>query len=324
MQLSSERKLQDMRSMYADTLVELGQSIREIVCLGADTTDSIKTKKFGDRYPDRMFNVGIAEANLVSIAAGLAIAGKIAFASTYAAFLPGRCLDQIRNAICYPNLNVKLVVSHAGLTVGPDGASHQQIEDFSTMRSIPNMRVIVPADAVSVRPLISTVAKTPGPFYVRLARPSSEVIYSESALFPLGKGNIIRDGSDATIISCGLMVSRSLEAADFLKRNEGISCRVVDMFSIKPIDSDLIVKCAKDTGSIVTAEEHNVIGGLGGAVAEASAESYPVPVRRIGILDSFGESARDEEIDLLLEKYALTSTRIAQEVAEIRRRIIKK
>ncbi len=320
MQLSSEKKTQDMRSVYADTLVELGRSCHEVVCVGADTTDSIKTKKFGDRYPDRMFNVGIAEANLVSIAAGLAIAGKIAFASTYAAFLPGRCLDQIRNAICYPNLNVKLVVSHAGLTVGPDGASHQQIEDFSTMRCIPNMRVIVPADAVSVGHLIRAIAKTPGPFYVRLARPSSEVIYAESALFELSKGNILREGSDATIISCGLMVARSLEAADILKRNEGISCMVIDMFSIKPIDNDLIARCAKDTGAIVTAEEHNIIGGLGGAVAEASAESYPVPMKRIGIHDSFGESARDEEIDLLLEKYALTSTKIAQAVVETRRR----
>jgi len=320
MQLSSEKKTQDMRSVYADTLVELGRSCHEVVCVGADTTDSIKTKKFGDRYPDRMFNVGIAEANLVSIAAGLAIAGKIAFASTYAAFLPGRCLDQIRNAICYPNLNVKLVVSHAGLTVGPDGASHQQIEDFSTMRCIPNMRVIVPADAVSVSHLIRAIAKTPGPFYVRLARPSSEVIYAESAVFELSKGNILREGSDATIISCGLMVARSLEAADILKRSEGISCMVIDMFSIKPIDSDLIARCAKDTGAIVTAEEHNIIGGLGGAVAEASAESYPVPMKRIGIHDSFGESARDEEIDLLLEKYALTSTKIAQAVMETRRR----
>src|ERR671929_672801 len=320
MQLSSEKKTQDMRSVYADTLVELGQSHHEIVCVGADTTDSIKTKKFGDRFPDRMFNVGIAEANLVSIAAGLAIAGKIAFASTYAAFLPGRCLDQIRNAICYPSLNVKLVVSHAGLTVGPDGASHQQIEDFSTMRSIPNIRVIVPADAVSVEHLIKSIVQTPGPFYVRLARPSSDVLYAEESLFKIGKGNILRDGSDATIISCGLMVTRSLEAADILKRNKDISCRVVDMFSIKPIDRELVEKCGRETGAIVTAEEHNVIGGLGGAVAEASAESYPVPIRRIGVKDVFGESARDEEIEALLEKYGLTSTEIARAVLEARGR----
>jgi transketolase len=323
MQLSSEKKTQDMRSVYADTLVELGQSRHEIVCVGADTTDSIKTKKFGDRYPDRMFNVGIAEANLVSIAAGLAISGKITFASTYAAFLPGRCLDQIRNAICYPNLNVKLVVSHAGLTVGPDGASHQQIEDFSTMRSIPNIRVIVPADGVSVRHLIIAVANTPGPFYVRLARPSSEVVYTKSAVFDLGRGNILQEGSDATIMACGLMVARALEAANTLKTNHGISCRVVDMFSIKPIDKDLVAKCGQETGAIVTAEEHNIIGGLGGAVAEASVESYPVPIRRIGINDSFGESARDEEIELLMEKYELTSTKIAQAVVDTRRRIKK-
>jgi transketolase len=320
MQLSSEKKTADMRGVYGDTLVELGRIYKEVVCVGADTTDSLKTKKFGDKYPDRMFNVGIAEANLVSIAAGLAIAGKIAFASTYAAFLPGRCLDQIRNAICYPNLNVKLVVSHAGLTVGPDGASHQQIEDFSTMRSIPNIRVIVPADAVSVKHLIKSIVQTPGPFYVRLARPSSDVLYAEESSFKIGKGNILRDGSDATIISCGLMVTRSLEAADILKRNESISCRVVDMFSIKPIDTDLVEKCGRETGAIATAEEHNVIGGLGGAVAEASTESYPVPIKRVGIHDAFGESARDEEIEALLEKYGLTSTEIARAVVEARGR----
>jgi transketolase len=320
MQLSSEKKTADMRGVYGDTLVELGRIYKEVVCVGADTTDSLKTKKFGDKYPDRMFNVGIAEANLVSIAAGLAIAGKIAFASTYAAFLPGRCLDQIRNAICYPNLNVKLVVSHAGLTVGPDGASHQQIEDFSTMRSIPNIRVIVPADAVSVKHLIKSIVQTPGPFYVRLARPSSDILYAEESLFKIGRGNILRDGSDATIISCGLMVTRSLEAADILKRNESISCRVVDMFSIKPIDTDLVEKCGRETGAIATAEEHNVIGGLGGAVAEASTESYPVPIKRVGIHDAFGESARDEEIEALLEKYGLTSTEIARAVVEARGR----
>src|SRR5918911_467542 len=209
MQLSDAKKTADMRGAYGDTLVELAKINHNIVCVGADTTESLKTKKFGDKYPDRLFNVGIAEANLVSIAAGLAIAGKIAFASTYAAFLPGRCLDQIRNAICYPNLSVKLVVSHAGLTVGPDGASHQQIEDFSTMRSIPNMRVIVPADGV----------------YVRLARPSSEVIYAKSAVFDIGRGNILHEGSDATIMACGLMVARALEAANTLKTNHGISCR---------------------------------------------------------------------------------------------------
>jgi transketolase len=185
------------------------------------------------------------------------------------------------------------------------------------------MRVIVPADAVSVRHLIRIVAKTSGPFYVRLARPSSEVIYAENAMFELGKANILREGSDATIIACGLMVTRSLEAAHILERDQDISCRVVDMFSIKPIDKNLVAKCAQDTGAIVTAEEHNIVGGLGGAVAEASVETYPVPMKLVGINDTFGESARDEEIDLLMEKYALNSTSVAQAVVDIRSRIKK-
>jgi len=318
MLLSNEQKYADMRGMYGETLVELGAANQNIVCVGADTTDSLKIKKFGDYYPDRFFNVGIAEANLVSVAAGLAIAGKIAFASTYAAFLPGRCLDQIRNAICYPNLNVKLVVSHAGLTVGPDGASHQQLEDFSTMRAIPNVRVIVPADAVATKYLIRSVSLNPGPFYVRIARPLSEVLYGENAIFRIGTGNILRDGSDATIIACGLMVARALDAAKVLKSNNGITCRVVDMFSIKPIDNSLVSACARDTGAIVTAEEHNMIGGLGSAVAESASETYPVPIRRLGVRDTFGESARDEEINALLEKYGLTTKEITRAVIECR------
>ena len=320
MLLSSEKKTADMRGAYGDALVELGKDDSRIVCVGGDTTDSLKTKKFGDKYPERMFNVGIAEANLVSVAAGLSIAGKIAFASTYAAFIPGRCVDQIRNAICYPYLNVKLVVSHGGLTVGPDGASHQQIEDIASMRAIPNMRVLLPADAVAVKHLIKIIANTPGPFYMRLARPSNEVIYADQAdAFKVGRGNVLEDGSDATIIACGLMVSRALEAAKALHK-KGVSCRVVDMFSIKPIDKDLIAKCAKETGAIATAEEHNIIGGLGGAVSEAVCETYPVPVKRVGVRDTFGESARDEEIETLLDNYGLTATEIADAVLDARSR----
>lgn len=320
MLLSSEKKTADMRGAYGDTLVELGRDDPRIVCVGGDTTDSLKTKKFGDKYPERMFNVGIAEANLVSVAAGLSIAGKVAFASTYAAFIPGRCVDQIRNTICYPSLNVKLVVSHGGLTVGPDGASHQQIEDLASMRAIPNMRVIIPADAVAVKHLIKIIARMPGPFYMRLARPSSEVIYADQAeSFEVGRGNVLDEGSDATIIACGLMVGRALEAARELK-GRGVSCRVVDMFSIKPIDKDLVTKCARDTGAIATAEEHNIIGGLGGAVSEVTAETYHVPVKRVGVHDIFGESARDEEIDTLLEQYGLTATEIAKAVLEARSR----
>ena len=320
MQLSNLKKTADMRGAYGETLVELGKENLDLVCVGADTTDSLKTRRFGDKYPDRLFNLGIAEANMVSVAAGLAIAGKLVFASTYAAFLPGRCLDQIRNAICYPNLNVKLVVSHAGLTVGADGASHQQNEDFSVMRAIPNMKVIAPGDAVAVKHLTKQVARSQGPFYMRLARPSSEVVYSdEDAEFSIGQGNVILDGNDATIICCGLMVQRSLQAAKVLKDQKGISCRVIDMFSVKPIDHDLVYNTAKQTGIIVTAEEHNIIGGLGSAVAESCSERYPVLVKRIGVKDMFGESARDDEIEDLLVKYGLTSNDIAKVVVEARR-----
>jgi transketolase len=204
--------------------------------------------------------------------------------------------------------------------VGPDGASHQQIEDIAGMRAIPNMRVLVPADAVAVKYLIKLIAYTHGPFYMRLSRPSCEVIYADQAgSFELGRGNIIQDGSDATIIACGLMVSRALEAAKELKR-KGISCRVVDMFSIKPIDKDLVARCAKETGAIATAEEHNIIGGLGGVISEVVGETYPVPIKRVGIHDVFGESARDEEIDMLLEQYGLTSAEIARAVVEARSR----
>lgn len=313
--MNSSVKFADMRSAYGNTLAELGMINKNIVCVGADTTDSLKTKKFGDKFPERFFNIGIAEANLVSIAAGLAMTGKIAFASTYAAFLPGRCLDQIRNAICYPDLNVKLVVSHAGLTVGPDGASHQQIEDIAIMRSIPNMKVITPSDAVSVTRLIKNIVDIPGPFYIRLARPSSEILYEENGSdFKIGKGNILREGSDMTIISCGLMVYKSLQAADNLEKNHGISCRVIDCYSIKPIDRDLVIAAAKETGYIITIEEHNYIGGLGSAVTEICSEEYPCYVKRLGIKDIFGESARDSELNLLLEKHGLTEKEIERHV----------
>lgn len=317
MLLSKGKASLDMRTAYGDSLVEAGIKYPELVCVGADTTDSLKTKTFGNKFPERFFNVGIAEANLVSVAAGLAMAGKIAFASTYAAFLPGRCLDQIRNAICFPNLNVKLVVSHAGLTVGPDGASHQQIEDLATMRAIPNMKVLVPSDAISVRKIVTTSIMTRGPIYVRLARPPSEVLYDETtANFELGSGNLLRDGDDATLVGCGLMVSAVLKAAEILKEEHSINCRVIDMFTIKPIDDELLEKAAKDTGLIVSVEEHNIFGGLGGAVAESVSSRYPVPIERIGVSDVFGESARDEELEILLDFYGLSPTRVAKRVAE--------
>jgi len=316
-------QMADMRTEYGKTLIEIGKENPNIVVLGADTTDSLKTAGFGKQFPERFFNVGIAEANLVTIAAGLAYAGKIAFASTYAIFLPGRCVDQIRNQIGYPTrddnngLNVKLVTSHGGLTVGADGGSHQQLEDIAIMRAIPNIRVLIPADAISVSKLTWIISQLYGPFYMRMARSETPVIHSESQEFEIGKGITLRDGSDCTIAACGITVKMALDAAESLKK-EGISCRVLDMFSIKPIDKELLEKAARETGGIVTCEEHNIMAGFGSAVAEVVSEIYPVPIRRIGTQDKFGESARDNEISLLLEKHGITSLNIAKKVKEIR------
>ena len=319
----STEHLGDMRTEYSKALVAVGEQDPNVVVLGADTTDSLKTANFGKKFPERFFNVGIAEANLVSVAAGLAYSGKTAFASTYAIFLPGRCVDQIRNAIAYPSpgdkkgLNVKLVVSHGGLTVGADGGSHQQIEDIAIMRVIPNMRVLVPADSTTVSKLTWIIAQQYGPFYMRMARSKTPIIHNDSQEFLIGKGIVLRDGSDCTIAACGITVKMALDAANILQQ-DGISCRVIDCFSIKPIDRDLLEKSARETGSIVTCEEHNIIGGFGSAVSEVVSESYPVPIRRIGVQDKFGESARDNEIPQLLEKHGLTSINIAKAVKEVR------
>ncbi len=313
----------DMRTEYSNALIQAGRENPSIVVLGADTTDSLKTSKFGKEFPTRFFNVGIAEGNLVTVSAGLAISGKIPFASTYAIFLPGRAVDQIRNNIAYPSppgkkgLNVKLVVSHAGLTVGPDGGSHQQTEDIGIMRVIPNFRVFVPADTIAVSKLIHLMANEYGPFYMRMARSKTPLVHTESQNFQTGKGITLRDGSDCTIAACGITVRMALEAADSLQQ-EGISCRVLDMFSIKPIDGEILEKAARETGCIVTTEEHNIFGGLGSAIAESVSESYPVPIKRIGVQDMFGESARDDEIPLLLEKHGITSFNMAKQVKEIR------
>ena len=316
----------DMRTVYSETLIKIGDENPNVVVVGADTTDSLKTRPFGKKFPNRFFNVGIAEANLVSIAAGLANEGKVTFASTYAIFLPGRCVDQIRNAIAYPSrngkqgLNVKMVVSHGGLSVGADGGSHQQIEDIAIMRVIPNVKVLIPADTVAVSKLTWIISQVYGTFYMRMARSKTPLIHSESQEFEIGKGIVLRDGSDCTIAACGITVQMALEAADSLKQ-EGISCRVIDMFSIKPIDSSLIEKAARETGGIVTCEEHNVMAGFGSAVSEVVTEIYPVPMRRIGVQDKFGESARDNEVSLLLQKHSITSINIANSVKDIRSKI---
>ena len=316
----------DMRTAYGNTLVELGEQDKNVVVLGADTTDSLKTSGFGKQYPERFFNVGIAEANLVSVAAGLAYAGKTSFASTYAIFLPGRCVDQIRNSIASPSrsekkgLNVKLVTSHGGLSVGADGGSHQTIEDIATMRVIPNMRVLIPADSIAVSKLTRIIAKDYGPFYMRMARSKVPTIYSDSQEFEIGKGITLRDGADCTIAATGITVKMALDAAEQLKQ-DGISCRVIDSFTIKPIDKEILEKAARETGGIVTCEEHNILGGFGSAVSEVVSESYPVPIRRIGAQDMFGESARDSEIPQLLEKHGITSINIEKNVKDIRSKI---
>ncbi len=313
----------DMRTVYGNTLIKLGDENSDIVVVGADTTDSLKTNPFGKKFPNRFFNVGIAEANLITLAAGLANEGKIPFASTYAAFLPGRCVDQIRNAVAYPSrngkkgLNVKMVVSHGGLSVGPDGGSHQQIEDIAIMRVIPNIKVFIPSDTVAVEKLTRLFTQIYGPCYMRLARSKVPIIHQKEQEFEMGKGIVLRDGSDCTIVACGVTVSIALEAADKLKQ-EGITCRVIDMFSIKPIDSELLEKAARETGGIVSCEEHNVMAGFGSAVAETVSETYPVPVKRIGVKDHFGESARDAEIPLLFEKHDITSIHISNVVKSLR------
>ena len=317
------QQMTDMRTEYGKTLIEIGRENPNVVVLGADTTDSLKTAGFGKEFPKRFFNVGIAEANLVSVAAGLAISGKISFASTYAIFVPGRAVDQIRNAIAYPSrndkkgLNVKLVVSHGGLSVGADGGSHQQIEDIAIMRVIPNFRVLIPSDTFTVSSIVRIMSEQYGPFYMRMTRTKTPVIHSESQKFEIGKGITLRDGSDCTIAACGITVKIALDAAEILQQ-EGISCRVLDMFSIKPIDENLLEKAARETGGIVTCEEHNIMGGFGSAVSEVVSERYPVPIRRIGVHDKFGESCRDVEIPLLLEKHGITSFNIVNNVKEIR------
>ncbi len=310
-------KMFSMRDAYGEALSRLGQEIENIVVVGADTTQSIKTSIFGQEFPERFFNVGIAEQNLVSVAAGLAMAGKVAFASTYAVFAPGKCVDQIRNAIAYPDLNVKLVASHAGLSVGPDGASHQELEDLATMRAIPNMKVVVPSDAASTGRFTEVLATTPGVFYMRIVRPNCPAIYSEEQAesIGLGKSSVLQEGNDATILACGLLVYESLVAAKKLSDEHKISVAVVDMNSIKPIDSETLLKFARNTGHIVTAEEHNILGGLGSAVAEILSENRPTLMKRIGTHDTFGESGEHEE---LLEKYGLTARDIENAVLELR------
>ncbi len=295
------------REAYGNALAEFGGDTR-IVVLDSDLSKSTKTDTFKKVYPERFVNMGIAEGNMMSVAAGIATTGKVVFASSFAMFAALRACEQVRNSICYPKLNVKIGASHAGLTVGEDGASHQSVEDIAIMRSIPNMIVINPSDATTMRAAVKAAIEINGPVYLRLGRLPVDVLYEAEVDFQVGKGIQIVDGKDVTIIATGIMVALALEAAKALSE-EGVSARVIDMHTIKPIDKDIILKAAKETGAIVTAEEHNILGGLGGAVAEAVTELYPVPVKRVGIQDVFGKSGKPL---LLLEKYGLTSAKIVE------------
>ncbi len=290
------------RESYGNILIELGKENKDIVVLDADLSKSTKTAGFAKHFPKRFINAGIAEQNLMGMAAGLATTGKIPFASTFAVFATGRAFEIIRNSICYPKLNVKIAATHAGITVGEDGGSHQSIEDIAIMRSLPHMKIIVPADDVETRQAVRAAAHIDGPVYLRLGRLGVPPIFDENHTFTFGKGNVLKDGKDITIIGMGLMISKCLKAAELLKQ-EGISARVINISTIKPIDEELIIQAAKETKRILTVEEHSVIGGLGSAVCDVLSTHYPVPVVKIGMNDTFGESGKPEE---LLTKYGLT------------------
>ena len=302
------------REAYGKALAALANTNENVVVLDADLSKSTKTADFKAVAPERFFNMGIAEGNMMGVAAGLSTCGKIPFVSTFAMFAAGRAFEQIRNSICYPKLNVKVCATHAGLTVGEDGASHQAIEDISLMRSVPNMVVINPADDIETEAAIKAVAEMEGPCYVRLGRMAVSRVNDETNYnFVIGKGITLAEGNDVAIIATGIMVEAALEAKEELAK-EGINARVINIHTIKPIDEELIIKAAKETGVIVTAEEHSIIGGLGSAVAEVVSEKCPVLVLRVGVKDTFGESGKPNE---LLEKYGLTSNNIVNKVKEV-------
>ena len=309
-------KEESQRKQYGRALVELGKERSDIVVLDADLSSSTRTADFAAAFPERFFNCGIAEQNMMDTAAGLAASGKTVFVSPFAVFGTGRCYDQIRQSIAYPNLNVKIVVSHAGITVGGDGASHQIVEDIALMRVLPNMTVIVPADAVETYKVVKHVAKMKGPVYVRIGRSDVPTISDQASEFELAKAPVVRDGKDVTLIGCGIMVSKCLEAADELTKH-GIDARVVNLHTIKPIDEKTIVKAARETGGVVTAEEHSVMMGMGSAVAMVLVENFHVPMKRVGIPDVFGESGACDE---LMSKYGLTVDNIVEAAHDVLKR----
>ena len=300
------------REAYGNTLAELKDN-ENVVVLEADLGHATKSLKFKEVCPQRFFNMGIAEADMIGTAAGLAACGKVPFASTFSVFATGRAFDQVRNSVCYPNLNVKIVGTHAGITVGEDGGTHQAIEDIALMRSLPNMSIVVPSDDVEARAAVLAAAAYKGPMYLRMARVASPTYHNDSYVFTLGKVEIIREGSDLTIIACGLMVMKAMEAAEQLAK-EGVSVRVINMHTIKPLDHKLVIESAEKTGKIITVEEANILGGLGSAVCETVSEYCPVPVKRIGVRDIFGKSGNP---DKLLQEYGLTAEHIIEEARKL-------
>lgn len=297
------------RQSYGETLEKLGEKYSDIVVLDADLATATKTINFAKKFPERFFDMGIAEANMMSTSAGMATTGKVPFASTFAVFAAGRSYDQIRNSICYPNLNVKICSTHSGITVGEDGATHQMLEDISMMRTLPNMKVLSPADDIETKWAIEEAYKQKGPVYVRLSRLATPIIYDENQNFEFGKMIQIGNGIDATIFASGDVLAEALKAKEILAKTKGIDIRVVDVHTIKPIDEDMIVKCAKETKRLISIEDHNVIGGLGSAISEVLTSKYPAKLERIGINDEFGKSGKAEE---LVKFYGLSAEKIVE------------
>ncbi|MGC8788227.1 MAG: transketolase family protein [Anaerolineae bacterium] len=309
----SEIKWKATRDGYGDALVEMGAQDERIVVLGADLTDSTRALWFAQKYPDRFFDFGIAEQNMLNAAAGLAMVGKIPWVSTYGVFVAGRAWDQIRTTTCYSNLNVKIGGAHGGISVGPDGATHQALEDVATMRVLPNMTVIVPADYYETKKAVIWACKHVGPVYVRFGREPVPIVTKPEDPFIMGKANLINEGTDVTIINNGPILWECMKAVQMLKE-KGISARLLNMHTVKPIDREAIEKAARETGAIVTVEEHQVMGGFGSAVAEVVVQTYPVPMRFIGIQDRFGESGTPEE---LFEEFGLTAKHIVAAVEDV-------
>lgn len=300
------------RQSYGEALLELGKENKNIVVFDADLSTATKTNIFAKEFPERFYDMGIAEQNMISTAAGMSTCGKIPYASTFAVFAAGRAYDQIRNSVCYPKLNVKICATHAGVTVGEDGATHQMIEDISLMRTLPNMTVLSTSDDVQTKWAVKEISKINGPVYLRLSRLATPIIYGENQKFEIGKAVQIGEGTDATIFATGVTVSEAIRAQEILE-NKGIKVRVVDIHTVKPIDKDMVIKCAKETKKLISVEDHNVIGGLGSTISEILTEEYPVKLVRMGINDTFGKSGKAIE---LMQYFGITAENIVEKVVK--------